>query len=137
MKHLPILMVCFSLFLLAIYEQDITNPASTDVEVEYQVDYEKRWQKGYLDESDITKLKVLEDRYINSDERKGKFKAALGYKFVFALLIAVWTFICCRWFVSSVKNYQVIMLSVFVLITFIPIVGVISSTFYAIFCQQF
>ena len=134
MKHLPILIVCLSLFMLAVYEQKITNPASTTVEVDYQDEYTKRWQKGHLNETDIAQLKTLENRYINSEERNSKFKAALGYKLLLAVLIAVWSFVCCRWIISSVTMLQVIGIGVFVLFAFTPFTGVISSTFYAIFC---
>jgi hypothetical protein len=134
MNHLPILIVCFSLFLFATYEQTITNPASTTVEVEYQDEYAKKWQKGHLNETDISQLKTLENRYINSDERISKFKAALGYKFIFALLVLVWSFVCCRWVINGITMLQVTVLGVFVLLTFIPFTGVISSVFYAIFC---
>ncbi|MBZ2191608.1 hypothetical protein JFJ09_05195 [Pseudoalteromonas arctica] len=134
MKHLPILIVCLSLFMFAVYEKKITNPSSTTIEVEYQEEYAKKWQKGHLDETDISELKALENRYINSEGRNSKFKTALGYKLLLALLIAFWSFICCRWVVSNVTILKVTLLGVFVLLTFIPFTGVISSTFYAIFC---
>ncbi len=134
MKHLPILIVCLSLLIFAVYEKKITNPSSTTIEVEYQEEYSKKWQKGHLDETDISELKALENRYINSEGRSSKFKTAIGYKLLLAFLIAVWSFICCRWVVSNVTIQHVTLLGVFVLLTFIPFTGVISSTFYAIFC---
>ena len=136
MKHLPILIVCISLFMLAVYEKKITNPASATVEVDYQDEYEKRWQKGHLNETDIAQLKTLENRYINSEERNNKFKKALGYKLLLALLIAVWSFVCCQWIIKGITIRQVTLLSVFVFLAFTPFTGVISSTFYAIFCAS-
>ncbi|MBE0368515.1 hypothetical protein PAUR_a2132 [Pseudoalteromonas aurantia 208] len=120
--------------MFAVYEQKITNPASTTVEVDYQDEYAKRWQKGHLNETDIAQLKTLENRYINSEERNSKFKKAVGYKLFLALLIAVWSFVCCRWIIDGTTMLQVTLLGVFVLLAFTPFTGVISSTFYAIFC---
>lgn len=128
MNNLKLVVVCTLLFLLSVFSREISNPAPSNIELEYKNQYQKVNEKGYLTEADLKHLDKLQEKYLNSSERKDKMQESMSYKLVLGVIMAVLTFIGLR--TIHVNSLAIVSVSLVVGLTSFFVTSVLEATYY-------
>ncbi len=120
--------VCSLLFLLSVFSGGITNPAPSNIELEYQNQYQKVNEKGYLIEADLKQLDKLQEAYLNSSARKDKMQESISYKLLLGGIMAVLTFVGLR--TMHVNSLAIVSVSFVVGVTSFFVTSVFEVAYY-------
>ncbi len=128
MDNLKLVIVCSLLFLLSVFSREISNPAPSNIELEYTNQYQMVNEKGYFVEADLKHLDKLQDKYRNSSERKDKMQESISYKLLLGGIMAVLAFIGLR--TIHVNSLAIASVSLVVGLTSFFVTSVLEATYY-------
>ena len=128
MNNLKLVIVCSLLFLLSVFSREISNPAPSNIELEYTNQYQMVNEKGYFVEADLKHLDKLQDKYRNSSERKDKMQESISYKLLLGGIMAVLAFIGLR--TIHVNSLAIASVSLVVGLTSFFVTSVLEATYY-------